>query len=146
MYLVPVSRSARHFDRFVDDALDRFFTAPAGGAAATATRSPALDVTETDTAYTVQLDMPGLTREAIKVSIEHRKVSVSGQATPQAAGADTAEAVRVLYRERQPVAFARSFTLAGEIDQDASQAKYEHGVLTLTLAKRKAATSTLTIN
>ncbi len=143
MYLVPVSRSARHFDRFVDEALDRFFTAPAG-TAATATRSPALDVTETDTAYTVQLDMPGLTRDAIKVSIEHRKVSVSGQAAADAA--EPAEGVRVLYRERQPVAFARSFTLAGEIDQDASQAKYEHGVLTLTLAKRKAATSTLTIN
>jgi HSP20 family protein len=156
MFLVPVSRSARGLDRFFDEALDRFFldgTRPSSQAPAAA-RAPALDVTESDAAYTVVLDMPGVTREDIQVSIENRKVTVSAQPA-EAPVAEGASAVppeadrateRVVYRERQPLTYARSFTLAAEIDQDQSQARYEQGVLTLTLVKRRPATSRLTIN
>ena len=44
--------------------------------------------------------------------------------------------------------FARSFTLPEEVDQDASQAKLDNGVLSLTLAKKRAAASAqhLTVN
>ena len=153
MYIVPVARSARGFDRLFDQALDRFFTdtgtrasaAPAAGTApaSTAARTPALDVVETDTVYTVRLDMPGLTREDIKVKIEERRVTVAGQAAEAAA---PAEGERVVWRERHPVSFARSFVLATDIDQDQSNAKYENGVLTLVLTKRRPHSSQLTIN
>jgi HSP20 family protein len=156
MFLVPVSRSVLGFDRFVDQALDHFFadgatrngTATAQGSSSSAAttpaaRTPALDVAETDTTYTVQLDMPGLTREDIKVQIEERRVTVSGRA---ASDAETREGERLVWRERHALSYSRSFVLASDIDQEQSGAKYENGVLTLTLAKRRPATSQLTIN
>jgi HSP20 family protein len=147
MFVVPVSRTARGFDRFFDDALDRLFTdsAPRANASGTAAaaRAPALDVVESDTAYTVLIDMPGLTREDIKVKIEDRRVTVTGQAAEATA---PREGDRVVWRERQALSYARTFTLAADIDQGDSQARYENGVLTLTLAKRRANASQLTIN
>ena len=49
-------------------------------------------------------------------------------------------------RERAFASFARSFTLQAEIDQSSSQAKLDNGVLTLTLTKRHAASTQLTVN
>ena len=154
MFIVPVSRRAavraRHFDRLFDDAFGHIFAQPAADAAPV--RRPAIDVSESDSAYVVTLDVPGVTREDVKVSIDGRSVSIVAEArveTPAAADA-TAEAPkageRVILRERAVASFARSFTLQSEIDQAASQAKLDNGVLTLTLAKRSPATTQLTVN
>ena len=42
----------------------------------------------------------------------------------------------IVHRERSPAPYARSISLPAEVDQDASQAKFENGVLTLTLVKK----------
>lgn len=98
------------------------------------TRSPALDVSEDDKAYSVTVDMPGVAKEAVKVRIDGRRVQIE-TATKEAAPTDGS---RLLYRERRAARYARSFALPVEIDQTASQARFENGVLTLTLAKRVA--------
>lgn len=158
MFIVPVSRRAavraRHFDRLLDDAFGQIFAQPAADSAPV--RRPAIDVAESDTAYVVTLDVPGVTREDVKVSIDGRSVSIVAEARAEAPAADaaatdaTAEASktseRVILRERAVASFARSFTLQSEIDQAASQAKLDNGVLTLTLAKRSPATTQLTVN
>ncbi len=156
MFIVPVSRRAaartRGFDRLVDDAFDHLFAQPA--ADASPVRRPAIDVSESDTAYVVTLDVPGVTREDVKVSIDGRSVSIVAEAaTPAPAAepaADTPDAARpadrVILRERAPASFARSFTLQSELDQGASQAKLDNGVLTLTLVKRNPASIRLTVN
>ena len=128
---VPVAFS--RFDSMLDDTLDQFFrtTAPAPSA----TRAPAMDIAESDAAYTVTLDVPGLTREQLKVSVEGKRVSIEADEGADAAGP---EGVRVLHRERSTRRFARSFSLPAEVDQDSSQARLEHGVLTLTLSKKLA--------
>ena len=143
MFLVPMSRQAhelsRSFDRLFDDGfLDRFL-APSQRAENGGTRSPALDVSESDRAYTVKLEMPGITKDDIKISIDGRRVSVEASATKDE---EKKEGDRVVYRERSVSSFARSFTLPVEIDQAESSARIEHGVLTLTLAKRGASTTT----
>ena len=147
MFLVPMTRSssalARSLDRLFDDAFDRVY----GGGAEAASRSPALDVAETETGYAVSVDLPGVSKGDVKITIDGRSVSVNAQTqrddTKQAADGQP----RVIYRERSASRFARSFTLPEEIDQDASQAKLDNGVLTLTLAKKRAAASKqLTIN
>ena len=58
--------------------------------------------------------------------------------TPVEAPAETpkVDAPRALYRERGTARYARTVSLPAEVDQAASQAKYENGVLTLTLAKK----------
>ena len=146
MFIVPVTRSvtrvnghARDFgalDRLVDDAFDRFF----GGSP----RTPAIDVVETESQYTVTVDLPGVAREDVKVSIDGKRVSIEAQA---GTSAEKKDGERVVYSERPAARFARSFTLPLEIDQAASQAKLDNGVLSLVLAKKlKPAAAQLTIN
>jgi HSP20 family protein len=160
MFIVPVSRRAavrgHHFDRLLDVAFDRLLSQPADDAAPV--RRPAIDVSESDGAYVVTLDVPGVTREDVKVSIDGRRVSIvaeaRGQSTDETPAADAAAetsdapkaAERVILRERAVASFARSFTLQSEIDQSASQARLENGVLTLTLTKRSANETQLTVN
>lgn len=133
MFLVPLNASTqaltRQLDRLFDDSLLEGM-APSSGAAA----SPALDVTETDKGYTVQMDLPGVLKEDVKVQIEGRRVRISAEkraGTPQ-------DGERVLLRERTTRRLARHFTLPQDIDQTASQARLDQGVLTLLLAKRQA--------
>ena len=160
MFVLPLSRAAsrsvtapqfnRIVDRLFDESFDRFFGGAANGSPA---RTPALDVSETDAAYTVSFDVPGVSREQLKVSIEGRRVSIesveaaklddSEKATEAAPiDAPKASAPRPLYRERSTARYARTVSLPAEVDQAASQAKFENGVLTLTLAKKVATGAT----
>jgi HSP20 family protein len=104
-------------------------------------RSPALDVAEDEASYTVTLDMPGVNKADVKVKVEGRSVQID--ASP--AASDAAES-RVLHRERRALRYARNFSLPQELNQEASQAQFENGVLTLKLVKRELASGLLTIN
>lgn len=144
MFLVPLTRHsadlARSFDRLFDENL---FGGP-HRAETPATRSPALDVAESERAYTVQLDLPGVAKDDVKIAIEGRRVTVEA-ATLRSDEKKDGE--RVLYAERSVASYARSFTLPMDVDQAESSAKLEHGVLTLQLAKRGATKATqLTVN
>ena len=132
MLLMPVSRSFstrpgtwRALDRLLDDS---FFSSPSE-----ASRSPALDVSETEAAYVVTVDLPGVSKDQVKVSVEGRRVTLEAQAQVEA---EKKDGDRVIYRERSATRFSRSFTLPAAVDQAASQAKLDNGVLTLTLAKK----------
>ena len=136
MFLVPMTRSsselARSFERLFDDGFDRFFgPAPQNGNP----RTPAIDVAESERAYTVKLDLPGVAKEDVKISIDGRRVSVEAQTRKDE---EKKEGDRVVYRERSLSSYARSFTLAADVDQAESAAKLDNGVLTLTLTKRGA--------
>ena len=100
-------------------------------------RTPALDIAEDDKAYSVTVDMPGVTKEAVKVRVEGRRVHIETASADADAAAPT-DGSRVLYRERRAASYARSFSLPVEIDQAQSQARFNNGVLTLTLVKRVA--------
>ena len=136
MFIVPVSRRAsanvRGFDRLFDVAFDRLLNQPADDSAPV--RRPAIDVSESDAGYVVTLDVPGVTREDVKVSIDGRRVSIVAEAR-SAADATAEQPVdaprstdRVILRERAVASYARSFTLQSEIDQSSSQAKLDNGV------------------
>jgi HSP20 family protein len=138
MLLVPVGRSAFDLSRSFDRLFDTAFGAEP------ALRSPSLDVAETEAGYTVSIDLPGVAKDDVKITIDGRRVNVAAQAQRDEVKKDSE---RVIYRERSSQSFARSFTLPEEVDQDASQAKLDSGVLSLTLAKKRAAaTKHLPIN
>jgi len=107
-------------------------------------RTPAADIAEADTAYVVTLDVPGVAKDDVQVTIEGRRVSVEAKSAVTEEKKDDAQ--RVVYRERNTSHFARSFTLPVELDKEQSTAKLENGVLTLTLVKRSPAVSRLQIN
>lgn len=96
-----------------------------------------MDVKEDDKAYTVHADIPGVKKEDIHVSIEGNQVSISAETKIEK---EEKKGEKVLRSERYCGKVARSFTLAHDVDEAKSQAKYSDGVLELTLPK-KAGTS-----
>lgn len=141
MFLVPMYRRGSELSRLFDDTFERFFQSAAQGPDV---HSPALDVIESDQGWSVRLDIPGVPKEDVKVSIEGRTVSIEAATRKEQ---ERHEGERVLLRERQAARFVRSLTLPAEVDQAQSSAKMEHGVLTLSLARRgAAAASQLSIN
>ena len=92
-----------------------------------------MDVAEQENAYLVKAEIPGVTKEDIQVSIEGNQVTIGAEAKRQS---ETKDGERVLRSERYSGSFYRGFTLPVEIDESASNAKYENGVLELTLTKK----------
>ena len=92
-----------------------------------------VDVKETDKAYTVHAEVPGVAKEDIHVSLDGNVVSLRAEVKQQ----DTqTQDQKVLRAERYFGAVSRSFQLPMEIDQAGAKAKYDHGVLTLILPKK----------
>ncbi|MBV8379822.1 MAG: Hsp20/alpha crystallin family protein [Paucibacter sp.] len=135
MFVFPIAHRANHLSRHLDQLFDAKLDT-------VALSSPAIDVSETEAAYLVQLDLPGVAKDAVKVDIEGRRVTIDAQQPRET----PAEGSKTLLRERAQTRFSRSFALAREINQAQSSAKLENGVLTLTLTKRVTeGTGTLTV-
>lgn len=132
MFVIPVARNA-HLQAAAELSrrVERLFDLERPDAVAL--RSPALDVSETEHSYILQLDLPGVTKEAVKVRIEGRKVSIDAE-QPRA---EAREGEHSLYRERAVTRFSRQINLPKEVTQSNSSAKLDNGVLTLTLSKRQ---------
>ena len=130
MIFAPVIRRAAYAQapRSADLALQRFLM---GALAQPAAAAPAAgcSVTQDDKATTLQLDVPGLAREQLSISIEGQVVQV--------------QSVEGASRKVQ-----RAWELPTEIDASASTAKLENGVLTLTLVRLEPVSkaTTLTIH
>ena len=97
-----------------------------------------LDVTESDSAYTVKAELPGVDKQNIDVKIDGSVVSIAAKIERDT---ELKEGERVVRRERYSGAVSRSFSLASDIDDAAASAQYKDGVLTLTLPKKAAASS-----
>ena len=96
-----------------------------------------MDVTEQDNAYVVKAEIPGVAKEDIQVSIEGNQVTIGAEVKREK---DVKNGDRVLRSERYYGSAYRAFTLPVEVDEAQSNAKYENGVLELTLAKKPAQT------
>jgi len=97
-----------------------------------------MDVREDDKAYTVHAEIPGVKKEDISVSIDGNQVSISAEVKSQK---EEKQGEKVLRSERYYGRVYRAFSLSQDVDQERAQAKYDNGVLELTLPK-KAATAT----
>lgn len=97
-----------------------------------AERGIRVDVSETDQAFMVKADMPGLKKEDIKVSIDGNRVSISATIQEQ----KEENAGGILYSERYSGSQYRSFSLPQDVDDTKTEAKYQDGVLQLTLPKK----------
>jgi len=95
-----------------------------------------LDVSEDDNAYTVKAEIPGVKKEDINVSIDGNRVSLSAEVKSEK---EEKEGKKVIRRERYYGAVSRSFTLGQDVDMNKAEAKYENGVLMLTLPKKPGA-------
>lgn len=89
------------------------------GASPFAGMLPDVEVTEDEQAVRMTADIPGYKPENVKVSLENRVLTMSG--------------------EKANGTFRRSFTVSSTIDTDRIEASVEHGVLTVTLPKAEKA-------
>ena len=94
-----------------------------------------IDVKENATDYVVQAELPGVARDDIHVQIDGNRVSISAEVKRES---EQKEGDRVLRSERYYGSLARSSSLANYIDDARSVARFENGVLALTLPKKSA--------
>lgn len=93
-----------------------------------------LNVSESEQAYQVQAELPGVKKEDVKVAIDQQRVTIEGEVKLEN---ERREGENVLYAERSASKFVRSFMLPTEVDDAAAQAHMQDGVLTLTLPKKQ---------
>lgn len=97
-----------------------------------------IDLSESDTAYTVRAEIPGVKKEDVKVQVEGNRVSISCETQQEK---EEKEGERVIFRECHQGSSYRSFILGTEVDDAKAEAKYENGTLELTLPKKEGKTS-----
>ena len=121
------------FDDLFKDVAPGFFIKPLHGEALPAASQIRIDVTENDKEFAVHAEIPGVNKEDIQVSVEGSVVTLQAEIKQQD---KQTEGEKVLRTERYYGAVARSFQLPADIDETAAKAKYENGVLLLTLPKK----------
>ena len=95
-----------------------------------------MDVTETENGYLIHSEIPGVNKEDIDVAVEGNQVAITAEVRQEW---EKKEGDRMLRNERYFGNIYRSFTLPAELDESASVATYNNGVLELKLVKKAAA-------
>jgi HSP20 family protein len=124
------------FDDFFKDYAPGFYVRPLHGEPLPAQIK--LDVKESDKDYTIAAEMPGIPKDDIHVSVEGNLVTLRAQVKQLD---EKKEGERVLRSERYYGGVSRSVALPVDVDSSAAKARYDHGVLTLTLPKKAASGS-----
>ena len=126
-------RRGNLLDEFFRDVAPGFYVKPLHGDPLPGPEQIRIDVKETDKAYTVHAEVPGVAKEDIHVSLDGNMVTLQAEVKQQ--DLQTKDE-KVLRSERYFGSVARSFQLPQDVDQSQAKAKYENGVLTLTLPKK----------
>ncbi len=96
-----------------------------------------VDLKETDKAYKVHAEVPGVRKEDIDVSIDGNVVSIRAEVKREKEEKDE----KMLRTERYYGVVSRTFTLGSDVDEKAATAKYSDGVLEMTLPKKAGGTT-----
>lgn len=121
------------FDDLFRDVAPGFFVKPLHGDPLPAQIK--VEVRETPQAYTLHAEIPGVTKEDIHVQVDGNVVTLRAEVRQHDS---QAEGEKVLRSERFYGSVARSFQMPQDIDNATSKAKYDNGVLMLTLPKKVA--------
>jgi HSP20 family protein len=126
------------FNDLVDDLFKGFFVRPVAyeGRAGEALPRMKVDVAESNGAYTIVAELPGVKKEDIQVTIDGPQVTLAAEVKREK---EASQEERVLHTERVYGKVSRSFTLPQEVDESKAEAKFRDGVLELKLPKKAAA-------
>lgn len=91
--------------------------------------APAASVVEAIDGYTLEVEMPGVNKAGVKISVENNELTIVGRRSlPAVEGT-------LIHRESRPENYRRTFELDPSIDANKISAKIDQGVVTLTLPK-----------
>jgi len=96
---------------------------------------PMVNILESNDAFRIEMGLPGMNREEIKVELDQQVLSINGSAKQRSANEQEA----YLTKEFNYHSFSRSFQLPDTVITEQIDARYENGLLTLTLPKREEA-------
>jgi len=143
MHMANVTRfdpRGDYLGELVDDLFKGFLVRPLGfegrGDGGVQLQRAKVDVAEKNGAYRVTAELPGVKKEDIHVSIDGDQVTIEAEVKQEK---EASKDERALHSERVYGKVLRSFTLPQEVDESKAQAKFENGVLELTLPKKAAA-------
>ena len=128
-----IPRRRNFFDDFMMSPFETFFDAPTNGKSTSHLMKT--DVRETETAYELAIDLPGVKKEDVKLTLENGVLSIS---TARNLNKEEKEEKtgRVIRRERYSGAMSRSFYVGDNLAAEDISARMENGVLSLTIPKK----------
>jgi len=133
----PFTELAR-FDPFfdIDDVFGRTMMRPLLRSGLEMEPQIKMDVKEMDGEYRIDAEIPGVKKDDIHVTVDGKRVSISAEVKQEK---EVKEGERLIRCERSYGMTSRSFNLTDEVDQSKVQAKYNNGILELTLPKKPGA-------
>jgi HSP20 family protein len=91
--------------------------------------NPPASVTEIADGYMLEIEMPGVKKDGLEISVENNELTIIGRRSlPAVEGT-------LIHRESRPENFRRAFEIDPSIDADKISAKIDQGLVTLTLPK-----------
>jgi len=138
----PFEHLRREIDRLFDDFDGGFWRAPFRmphwPRSVTWPSMPAVDVTDTEKAYEITAELPGMDEKNVEVKVANGVLTIKGEKEE-----DKEEKKKDYYvRERNFGSFERSFQVPDGVDADKIEANFKKGVLTVTLPKKPEAQKT----
>lgn len=118
----------REMNRFFDDFLP---SREAGDGQRSAVWTPRADLSETDDAYLIAIDLPGIRREDLEITMEDGTLKISGERSMESES-ENGQYYRI---ERAYGRFFRSFTFGPNADPNKIEATFDEGVLTIRVGK-----------
>lgn len=94
--------------------------------------APAADIVETPESFLLMLDMPGVAKESVTVSMEQNLLKIRGTVNPT-----PTKGGEVIFREIRATGYDRTFNIGEGVDRSRIDAAYDQGVLTVILPKRE---------
>jgi HSP20 family protein len=142
-----IQNALSDFDRYFESFFGDSILSPSGRVY---NHVPAVDIQETENAYTLDMELPGYDEKNIEVHVDGSSLTItSKQEEMKSANGEKDEKAEGTYilRERRLSAFSRSFKLPENADSEAVSASFRNGILTLQIKKRaEAQKRTIQIN
>ena len=114
---------------------DTFFSEPQSEEVGSRSWVPPVDIQETEEGYKLHVELPGLTKDDINITLENNVLRLSGERKFER------DVKKESYHriERTYGTFTRAFALPSQVNAEGVQAVFQNGVLTLTVPKAEAA-------
>lgn len=97
--------------------------------------APLVAIHETDKEVVLEAEMVGLEKDDIKLELKGDELTISGTRKEDI----VTKGCTPILRERWPFEYSRTFVLGSEVDREKINAKYDNGLLTLTIPKSEEA-------
>ena len=128
-------RNARYIRSELNRVFEDLFGNQEEGSESVGALRPQVDIEESDRAFHIYAELPGLEKKDVKITFQNGTLCLSGKKTRVAEG----QADKAVRTERTFGTFSRSFTIPAGVQDDKISAEFKNGVLTVVLPKAEEA-------